>query len=46
MGYGGDLFWTVLAKEIYKKHKKKVVFIKNGNPIFSIMYCRGNTILQ
>ena len=46
MGYGGDLFWTVLAKEIYKKHKKKVVFIKNGNPVFSIMWIKNPHISE
>lgn len=29
MGIGGMLMWTVVAKEIYKKYSKKVVFIQN-----------------
>ena len=46
MGYGGDLFWTVLAKEIYKKHKKKVVFMKNGKIIYSIMWIKNPNISE
>ena len=33
MGIGGMLFWTVLAKEVYLKHNKKVVFIGKKNKI-------------
>tara|TARA_B110001450_G_C17667674_1_gene500344 strand:- start:5906 stop:6763 length:858 start_codon:yes stop_codon:yes gene_type:complete len=33
MGIGGQLMWTVLAKEIFEKYKKKVMFICN-NRIF------------
>ena len=33
MGIGGMLFWTVLAREVYNKHKKKVVFIGKNNQI-------------
>ena len=33
MGLGGMLFWTVLAKEIFKKENKKVVFIDNKKRI-------------
>jgi len=29
MGIGGDLMWTSLAYEIYKKHNKKVIFYRN-----------------
>jgi ADP-heptose:LPS heptosyltransferase len=33
MGIGGMLFWTVLAREVYNKHKKKVVFVGKKNQI-------------
>ena len=35
MGIGGDLMWTSLAKELYKKHNKKVCFVQGKN----IMCC-------
>ena len=31
MGIGGDLMWTSLAKEVYKKHNKKVCFVQGKN---------------
>ena len=33
MGIGGQLMWTVVAKEIYDKQKKKVVFLHNNRII-------------
>lgn len=33
MGLGGNLFWTVLAREVFNRHKKKVVFIGKKNKI-------------
>lgn len=33
MGIGGMLFWTVLAREVYNKTNKKVVFIGKKNKI-------------
>jgi len=34
MGFGGDLFWTVLAREYYKKNNKKVTFVHGNNKIY------------
>tara|TARA_B100000131_G_C18043233_1_gene583315 strand:+ start:279 stop:1085 length:807 start_codon:yes stop_codon:yes gene_type:complete len=34
MGIGGNLMWTALAREIYKKHKVKVLFINKESIIF------------
>ena len=33
MGIGGQLMWTPLAKELYEKHNKKVVFYNSGGII-------------
>ena len=34
MGIGGMLMWTVVAKEIYKKYNKKVVFFMKNKNVF------------
>ena len=39
MGIGGDLMWTALAREIYNKHKKPVLFIgKKGGVLQNAIY--------
>lgn len=38
MGLGGDLFWTVVAKELYKKHQKKIIFFRNHEHLKSKMW--------
>ena len=34
MGIGGNLMWTALAREVYNKHKVKVLFINKHGSIF------------
>lgn len=41
MGIGGDLMWTALAYEIYKKHNKKVIFYKSNKIYKKLVFCNN-----
>ncbi len=41
MGIGGDLMWTSLAYEVFKKHNRKVIFYFKNEIFKPLIFCRN-----